>query len=336
MKIDPSKEDLVVQLRETQSRIAPHIHRTPVHRSTMLDQMHGAELFFKCENFQKGGSYKLRGALNAALQLTAPQKQRGVVTHSSGNFAAAVAIASRKLGIPNYIVVPEGATPAKIEAARAYGGNIIATGPTLADRVGAAQRIIDETGATLLHPSNDWNVILGQGTCTTELLAEVGELDACFCPVGGGGVIAGCCLALSAQNSARDAGRQCMVMGGEPMAADDAYRSLVSGQIESNDSTDTIADGLRSQLGDINFPIMQKHVREIVRVSEGEIVAALELLWTRLKVVVEPSSAVSLAAFRKVASQFQGKRVGFILTGGNIDLASLSAVLSGRASAATR
>jgi threonine dehydratase len=320
-------EDVSAQLQECHDRIAPWIHRTPVLRSTLIDELVGAEVLFKCESFQKGGSYKLRGALNACLMLSPEQRSRGVVTHSSGNFAAAVAIASRQLGMQNFIIVPTNAPQQKIDAARSYGGNIISCQPTLADRQSVASRIVAEQGATLLHPSNDWQVILGQGTCTRELLQEVNDLHVCLCPVGGGGLIAGACLA--AESHARSSGKPApRIMGGEPSEADDAYRSLQSGKIESNATTNTIADGLRSELGDINFPIIQRHVEQIVRVTEAQIIEALKLIWTRLKVVIEPSSAVALAAMLAAPETFHGQRVGVILSGGNIDLANMQVYLA--------
>ena len=311
------------QLDVCHDLIRPWIHRTPVLRSTLIDQRVGAKVFFKCENFQKGGSYKLRGALHACLRLSPEQRSSGVVTHSSGNFAAAVAIASKQLGMRNYIVVPANAPSAKIEAAKAYGGNIIQCQPTLEDRERVSAMIMAEHGASMLHPSNDCNVILGQGTCTKELLQEIEGIEVCVCPVGGGGLIAGACLAVQQHGN-----ETLRVVGGEPLEADDAYRSLQSGKIESNESTNTIADGLRSQLGDINFPVIQRGVEQIIRVTESQIIEAMKLIWTRMKIIVEPSSAVALAALLASPAEFAGKRIGVIVSGGNVDLAGLSSVLA--------
>jgi threonine dehydratase len=311
------------QLDVCHDQIRPWIHQTPVLRSTLVDERVGAKVFFKCENFQKGGSYKLRGALHACMRLSPEQRARGVVTHSSGNFAAAVAIASRQLGMQNYIVVPANAPQAKIEAAKAYGGNIIQCQSTLEDRERVSAMIMAEHGASMLHPSNDWNVILGQGTCTKELLQEVEGIEVCVCPVGGGGLIAGACLAVQQHGN-----EKIRVIGGEPFEADDAYRSLQSGKIESNKTTNTIADGLRSQLGDINFPVIQHGVEQIIRVTESQIIEAMKLIWTRMKIIVEPSSAVALAALLARPAEFAGKRIGVIVSGGNVDLAGLSSVLA--------
>ena len=301
-------------LIECHKRIEPYIHRTPVMSSSLLNEIAGCEVYFKCENFQKGGAYKMRGALNAILQLTDDQKKKGVTTHSSGNFAQAVTLAARSLNIPAYIVMPSSAPAVKVAAVRGYGGNVTICGPTLKDRENASQQIIEETGATFLHPSNDLHVIIGQGTAAYELLQEQPDLDAVMTPVGGGGLIAGTCIASNGNVP---------IYGGEPYEVDDAYRSLKSGKIESNETTNTIADGLKTQLGDINFPIIKDCVTEIIRVTEQEIVDAMKLVWERMKIIIEPSSAVTFAACLSAKEKFQNQKFGIIISGGNVDLANL-------------
>ena len=308
-----SKKDLSA----VHDRIKPYIHRTPVLTSRLLDEMSGASLFFKCENFQRMGAFKMRGATNAILNLSGEQQQKGVVTHSSGNFAQAVSLSAKSLDLPAYIVMPSTAPKVKKDAVKTYGGRITECPPTLAEREKAAQKIIQETGATFVHPSNDLDVIYGQGTAAIELLEEHPDLELLVTPVGGGGLIAGTALA------AHYFGKNCKTIGAEPFEADDAYRSLQSGKIETNETANTIADGLKTQLGDKNFPIVQELVSEIIRVTEDEIVAALKLIWERMKIVVEPSSATALAAVLREKEKFRGKKVGIIISGGNVDLQKL-------------
>ena len=304
-------------LIETRVRISPYIHNTPIFTSHLLDDLSGGKLFFKCENFQKMGAFKMRGATNAIMQLTKEEQERGVVTHSSGNFAQALSLAAKKLGVTAYIVMPNNAPKVKKDAVIDYGGIITDCEPNITAREQAAQQIVIEKGATFIHPSNDLNVILGNATATMELLEAHPDLDFIVSPVGGGGLIAGTALA------AHYFGNRCLVIGGEPKATDDAFRSLQSGHIETNISTNTIADGLRTQLGDVNFPILQKYVDHIVRVEEQEILKAMKLLWERLKIVVEPSSAVAFAAVLKEKDYFKDKLVGIILSGGNVDLETI-------------
>ena len=299
------------------SLIKPYVHRTPVLTSRLLDGMSNAQLSFKCENFQRAGAYKIRGATHAILNLSNAQKKSGVVTHSSGNFAQAMALAASSLDISATIVMPDSAPKVKVDAVREYGAKIIMCEPTLAAREETANAIVDDTGATFIHPSNDMQVILGQGTACFELLQEYPHIEIVVKPVGGGGLIAGSCLA------AKELDPNIKVVGAEPFAVDDAYRSLQSGKIETNDSTETIADGLKTQLGDKNFPIILKHVDEIFRVEEAEIILSMHLLWERMKIVVEPSSAVCLAAILKYPDYFAGKNVGVVLSGGNVDLSRL-------------
>lgn len=305
------------KLIESHKRIKPFIHRTPVLTSSYINSLSGADIYFKCENFQKMGAFKMRGATNAILKLSDEQKQSGVVTHSSGNMAQAVALGAKLQDISAYIVMPSNAPQVKKEAVRGYGGQITECTPTIEARQEEADKIIQRTGAAFLHPSNDLNVIIGQGTSAKELLEEIPDLDVIVPPVGGGGLIAGTALAVNAF------GQKCITIGGEPMNADDAYRSMQSGYIEKNESADTIADGLRTHLGDINFPIIQEYVDSIIRVEETEIINALRLIWERMKIIIEPSCAVPLAAVMKEKEVFKSKKVGIILTGGNVDLSKL-------------
>ena len=305
------------QLLDCHKRIKPYIHRTPVLTSRLLNDITGAELFFKCENFQRMGAYKMRGATNAILLLSEEERAKGVVTHSSGNFAQALSLAAQSLNVQAHIVMPSNAPKVKKVAVSQYGGIVVECSPTIESRSFAANKIARETGATFIHPSNDMNVIIGQGTAAMELLEDYPELDYIFTPIGGGGLIAGTAL------SAHYFGNNCKVVGGEPYEADDAYRSFHSGKIESNSTTNTIADGLKTVLGDKTFPIIKKHVHDIIRVTEDEIVIAMRLIWERLKIIVEPSSAVALAALIREKDNYHGQQIGIIISGGNVDLNQL-------------
>ena len=309
----PTKKDL----QDCYDRMQPFVHRTPVLTSSLLNEESGSSLFFKCENFQKGGAFKMRGAVNAILQLTEKQKAKGVVTHSSGNFAQAVSLAAKSIGIKAYIVIPDNAPKVKVDAVKSYGGIITTAASTIESREETAALIQKETGATFLHPSNNLDVILGQGTAAIELLEEEHDLDMILTPVGGGGLITGTSLA------AYYFGKNCNVIGGEPANMDDAYRSLKSGKIEVNESGVTIADGLRTTLGDINFPIIQELVSDIIRVEEDEIIRTMRLIWERMKIVVEPSSAVAFATVLKEKNRFKNKKIGIVLSGGNVDVSAL-------------
>ncbi|MCO5724513.1 pyridoxal-phosphate dependent enzyme [Robiginitalea marina] len=304
-------------LAECHRKITPYIHRTPVLRSRLLDELSGASLFFKCENFQRGGSYKIRGATHALLVKMEEGPLPGVVTHSSGNFAQALSLAAKNLGIPAYIVMPQNAPEVKKQGVREYGGRIFECAPTLEAREREAARIGRETGAVFIHPSNDPWVMLGQGTACKELLEEVEALDFAVAPVGGGGLLGGTALA------AAFFGSNCQAIGAEPLAVDDAYRSLKAGKILGNATTDTIADGLKTVLGSYTFPVIQEYVNTIVRVTEEEIVGAMRLVWERMKIVIEPSSAVTLAAVLREPALFRGKRTGLLISGGNVDLGRL-------------
>jgi threonine dehydratase len=308
-----NKNDLI----KCHDRIKPFIHNTPVLTSSSINKMIGANLFFKCDNFQKMGAFKMRGAANAILQLSEDQKKRGVVTHSSGNFAQALSLAANSIGVKAYIVMPSNATEIKKIAVKGYMGELIECEPTLSAREKKSKEIQESTGATFIHPSNDLEVILGQGTACKELLERHSDLDYIFTPVGGGGLIAGSALA------AKYFGSNCTVIGSEPFEVDDAYRSLISGKIEKNNLTNTIADGLKTELGDINFPIIKKEINEIIRVTEREIIESMKIIWERLKIVCEPSCAVPLAAIFKEKKSFQQKKIGVIISGGNVDLSKL-------------
>lgn len=304
-------------LIECHDRIAPYIHRTPVYTSRLIDEMVGANLYFKCENFQRMGAFKMRGAINAILQLSNEQRKNGVVTHSSGNFAQAVSLAAQLLDVKAYIVMPQSAPNVKKEAVIGYGGIIKICESTNEARQTMADEIVVETGATFLHPSNDYNVILGQGTAALELLQDHPRLNSIFIPVGGGGLAAGTVIA------AKNFGTNCSVYGGEPKNVDDAYRSLKSGKIEYNSSLETIADGLKTHLGDVNFPILQAGLEEIFLVAEEEIVPAMKLIWERMKIIIEASCAVPIAALLREKEKFSGQKIGVIISGGNVDLENL-------------
>jgi len=301
----------VLQARE---RVAPYIHRTPVLTSTVIDQALGAHLAFKCENFQKVGAFKARGAHNAVFSLDEAEAKKGVVTHSSGNHGAALALAAKTRGIPCWVVVPENALASKVASIRRYGATVVLCPPNQAGREAAAARVQAETGARMVHPYNDAAVIAGQGTAALELLDQVEGLQAVVTPVGGGGLLSGTLLAVKGRNPAIE------VYAGEPAGADDAARSLAAGQLLPQTGPNTVADGLRSSLGDLTFAIIQRDVTAILTVTEPQILTAMRELWEVLKIVVEPSSAVAYAAVKFNAPRFQGKRVGVVLTGGNVDL----------------
>lgn len=302
---------------QSHERIIKHIHRTPVLTSKFINELSGVDLYFKCENFQKMGAFKMRGATNAILQLTDAQKQKGVITHSSGNFAQALALAAKQLNIKSYIVMPKNAPEVKKKAVEGYGGIITTCEPTLEAREATAKKIQQETGATFIHPFNDFNVILGNASAAKELLEDHPDLDYIIAPVGGGGLISG--AALSAIAYAKD----CKIIGAEPIAVDDAYKSLEAGKIVYNTSTNTLADGLKTSLGDITFAIINNYVDKIIRVTEEDIMGSMGLVWERMKIIIEPSSAVALAAVFKEKQTFAKKRVGLLLSGGNVDLKNL-------------
>lgn len=301
-------------IRAAHARIRPHVHRTPVLSSQSLDVLAEATLFFKCENLQKIGAFKARGACNAVFSLDEDEARRGVVTHSSGNHGAAVAWAARRRGIPAWVVMPENSAQVKKTAVRGLGATVRFCAPTLEARDTTCAALQTETGATLIHPYDDWRVIAGQGTAALELLEQVPDLDALITPIGGGGLLSGTAIA------ARGIEPTLGVYGAEPAGADDAWRSLRSGHIIPQTDPRTIADGLRSSLGKKTFAVLSTYVDAIGTTSEEAIVRAMRLTWDKLKLVIEPSSAVPLAALLERKLPVAGRRVGIVLSGGNVDL----------------
>ena len=296
------------------ARIAPHVHRTPVMTSAQFDQMVGATLYFKCENLQKVGAFKARGACNAVFGLDDAAAARGVAAHSSGNHAAAVAWAAARRGVPATLVIPRNAPAAKLAAVRAYGGEIIECEPSLTAREARLSEFVAASGADLVHPYNDARVIAGQATCALELLDEVADLDAVVVPVGGGGLISGTCLSVAA----RAPGTR--VFGAEPAGADDACRSLDAGRILPSENPQTVADGLRASLGDLTWQFVACDVAGILLADDDAILDAMYLTWQRMKIIIEPSAAVPLAVLLAHRERFAGQRIGVILSGGNVDL----------------
>lgn len=297
--------------------IAPYIHHTPVLSSQGLNEIAGCSLFFKCENLQKVGAFKMRGASCAVMALTTEEKARGIATHSSGNHAQAVALAAKLNGIPAHIVMPKNAPSIKRAAVEGYGATVYTSGNTITEREGLLEEVLQKTNATFIHPYNNYNVIAGQATAAKELHETITDLQVIIAPIGGGGLMSGTAL------YTHYAHPTVKILGAEPKNVDDAFRSLQSGKMETNDTIDTIADGLRTALGDKTFPIIMQHVEEIITVSEAEIVAAMQLIWERLKVVVEPSGAVPFAAILQQKERFKGKRIGVVFSGGNVDLTQL-------------
>ena len=295
-------------------RVRPYIHRTPVLTSSFINNMTGAELFFKCENFQKAAAFKVRGACNAVFSLPDDMLEKGVATHSSGNHALSLSYAAGRRGIPCNVVMPRTAPQAKKDAVRGYGGKITECEPSTSSREAVFAEIQAATGADFVHPYNDPRVIAGQGTCSRELAEQVEGLDAVVAPIGGGGMISGTCLTMST------IAPYVQVYAGEPEQADDAYRSLKAGHIITDDAPVTVADGLKVSMKELTWHFVSRHVADILTVSEQEIVDAMMLIWKRMKIIAEPSSAVPLAAVLKNREIFAGKRVGIIITGGNVDL----------------
>jgi threonine dehydratase len=304
-------------IREAAARIAPFAIRTPVMTSCSLNRMTGARLVFKCENFQKVGAFKFRGAANAVLALAPEKKEKGVVTHSSGNHAQALALAAQLEGLKAFIVMPENAPNVKIAAVREYGAEVILCAPTLAAREAGVRDVIQQTGAELIHPYDDVRIITGQATCALEFHQQAPNMDMIMAPVGGGGLLSGTALAT------RFISPKTRVMAAEPRLADDAYRSFKHKRRIPAGPPRTIADGLLTALGKITFPVILAHVNDILTVSEANIVAAMRSIWERMKIVVEPSGAVPLGAVFEHPDKFKGQHVGIILSGGNVDLTAL-------------
>jgi threonine dehydratase len=309
----PSLSDI----QSAHSRIKPFIHKTPVLTSQLLNRIFGCELFFKCENFQKVGAFKFRGATNAVLLLTDDQKQRGVVTHSSGNHAAALSLAASVNGVKAFIVMPENAPEVKKNAVKAYGAEITFCKPTLQAREESAQKVIDKTGATLVHPYNNFNVICGQGTASIELLNEVPDLEIVVAPIGGGGLMSGTSTAIKNTNN------KIKVIGAEPLNASDARDSFLTGMIVPSVNPVTIADGLLTSLSELTFAIIRKNVDDIFTAKEESIIECMLLVWERMKIIIEPSSATVLAIVKENPEYFRNKRTGLIISGGNVDFRKL-------------
>jgi len=304
-------------VREAHERIRAFVHRTPVFTSSSVNQLLGGDFYFKCENFQKMGAFKFRGATHAVLLLPDEVAQRGVATHSSGNHAAALALAARNRGIRAYVVMPETSPGVKVKAVRGYGADITFCKPTLADRESTLQNILEQTGAVAIHPYDNFDVIAGQGTAAKELIEDCPKLDRMLCPVGGGGLLAGTALSVKALSPAT------RLIACEPAGADDAFRSFYGGKIFPSMNPRTIADGLLTSLGERNFWIIREKVDAVVTVSEASIVEAMRLIWERMKIIVEPSSAVPLAAVIEGKIDVAGKKTGILLSGGNVDLEKL-------------
>ncbi|WP_347266516.1 beta-hydroxyaspartate dehydratase BhcB [Paracoccus sp. (in: a-proteobacteria)] len=298
-------------------RITPHVHRTPVLTSRMINELTGAELFFKCENLQKAGAFKARGASNAVFSLTDEQAARGVATHSSGNHGTCLSYAAGRRGIPCTVVMPRTAPQAKKDAVKGYGGRVVECEPSTSSREAVFAEVVAETGAEFVHPYNDPRVIAGQATCSAELIEQVEGLDAVVAPIGGGGMVSGTCLTLS------NLAPGIKIYAAEPLNADDAARSFRAGHIIADDAPNTVADGLKVPLKDLTWHFVRNHVTDILTATEEEIVEAMKLIWKRMKIVMEPSSAVPLATIIKNRDVFAGKRVGVIITGGNVDLDKL-------------
>ena len=295
-------------------RIKKYIHRTPVFTSALINEITGAELYFKCENFQKTGSFKYRGATNAVQSLSDSEVVPGVATHSSGNFAAALALAARKRNIKCFVVMPDNSSSVKIQAVKGYGAYITFCKPDLQSRENTLESLIKKNNAVFIHSYNSFNVICGQGTAAKEFIEDVPYLEYILAPVGGGGMLSGTSIAAKGLNP------EIKVLGAEPKNADDAYRSFVSGILVPSENPDTIADGLLTSLGDLTFEIIKKKVDETITVDETSIVNAMRLAWERMKIIIEPSSAVPLAVILTNKQKFKKRKTGIILTGGNIDL----------------
>jgi len=312
------------EIARTAERLAPWVHRTPVLTSRTLDVRCGSKVFFKCENFQRAGAFKFRGALNALLQMNEGERGKGVVTHSSGNHAQALALAGQLLGVPVCVVMPRNAPAVKRAATDGYGARVVLCEPTLAAREGTVAELVARHGYILVHPFDDWRIIAGQATVAWELLDQAESLDVIVCPVGGGGCLSGTALAAHAKSP------HTWVIGAEPKMADDACRSLAAGDIIPSDDPKTVADGLRTSLSTRTFTVLREHVKAIVTTTESEILEAMRAVWERLKIIIEPSSAVAVAPVLNRQLPREGARIGVILTGGNVDLHPLFQALAAK------
>ena len=309
----PSIDDV----HKATERIKPIIHRTPVLSSKSINQIVGADIYFKCENFQKVGAFKFRGASNAVFSLTDEEIKRGVATHSSGNHAQALALAARIRGTKAYIVMPSNSSKVKIEAVKGYDAEIIFCEPTLEARESTLEDVVNKTGATFIHPYNNFNVISGQGTSAMELLDEIKDLDYVITPVGGGGLLSGTLTTVSALSPSTK------VIAAEPEGADDAYRSIIENRIVPSVTPKTICDGLLTSLSEMTFEIIREHIYKIITVSDDAVVSAMRLIWERMKIIIEPSSAITLGIFLENKIDLEGHKIGIILSGGNVDLEKL-------------
>ena len=310
----------MVTLKEIElahDRIRSFIHRTPILTNKSLNELSGASLYFKCENFQKVGAFKIRGATNTVEQLSQAEIEKGVATTSSGNHGAALSMAVTRRGGKTKVVMPNNTPKIKVNNVERNGGEVVWCEPEQSSRESVLADLVEQTGAIVVHPYNDERIVAGQGTCAKELMEDEPNLDMIVCPVSGGGLLSGTLIAAKGINP------NIIVFGAEPSEADDAYRSLKSGKIETNKSIDTICDGLRAQLGTVPFPIIQEFVDGIITVTEREIIEAMKMVWERMKIIAEPSSAITLGAILKSPSNFEGKRVGLIISGGNVDLTQL-------------
>ncbi len=309
----PSIRDIV----SSSNRIQQYIHKTPVLTSTSINELIGASLYFKCENYQKVGAFKIRGATNAILQLNDKEKTNGVVTHSSGNHGQAIALAAKWFNSKAYIIMPENSAKPKIEAIRGYGAEIIFCGPTQRDREVTVENLITKTNAHFIHPYDDDRIICGQATAAKEFMEEMPDLDYIIAPIGGGGLISGTIL------SAQYFNPKTKIIGVEPQEVDDAYQSLKAGVLQKNGTINTLADGLRASLSERTFSIIKNGIHEIITISEAEMIKAMRLVWERMKIIIEPSSATVMAAALKQKEKLKGKKIGLIITGGNVDLEAL-------------
>ncbi|MGB0984319.1 MAG: threonine ammonia-lyase [Saprospiraceae bacterium] len=309
----PTLEDI----QRVHEAIKPYIHRTPVLSSKSINAIAGCEIYFKCENFQKVGAFKMRGASSAVLALSETERQKGIATHSSGNHAQAVALSAKLQSIPAYIVMPENAPIIKFNATKGYGATIFRSGNTITEREEKLNEVLTKTDATFLHPYNNYDIIAGQATASKELHEDIEDLEVILAPIGGGGLMSGTALYTHYTKP------HVTILGAEPKNVDDAFRSFHSGKVEVNETINTIADGLRTNLGNYTLEVIRKHVEDIITVEEEEIINAMRLIWERMKIIVEPSSAVPFAAVLQQKERFQGKKIGIIITGGNVDVERL-------------
>jgi len=310
---EPGREDIL----NAAARIQPYLHRTPVLTCNAIDDLAGANIFFKCENLQKAGAFKSRGATNAVFSIDAYDLKQGVATHSSGNHAAALARAAQLKNIPAYIVMPDNSSKVKIAAVKTYGGRITFCQPTLEAREDKLNEVLNETNAFEIHPYNNYSIIAGQATATLELIEDIKGLDTIIAPVGGGGLLSGTALAALYFSPATK------VIAAEPSGADDAYQSFYQKKLIPSINPDTIADGLRTSLGSLTYPIIRRLVSDVITVNDQAIIEAMKLVWERMKIIIEPSSAVALAIVLKHKHRFAGQKIGIIISGGNVDLMHL-------------